>query len=45
MLSLKDRWLLAKMAAPDAGMFSIPRTHGRNNTRNKGPRMKVLRKK
>lgn len=28
--SENDRWLLARIAGPSRGMFSIPSTHGRN---------------
>jgi hypothetical protein len=40
--SEKERWLLAKIAAPVSGMFSDPSTHGRNSRRRIGPRMTVF---
>lgn len=30
--SENDRWLLARIAGPSAGMFSMPSTHGRKAT-------------
>jgi hypothetical protein len=39
MLSMKERWLLAMMNGPLAGTFSLPRTCGRNASRNSGLRI------
>ena len=36
MLSMKDRWLLARITAPSAGTFSRPRTRGRSRTHSSG---------
>jgi hypothetical protein len=36
--SANDRWLLARMAGPSRGTFSVPSVHGRNSARN-GPSM------
>jgi hypothetical protein len=41
--SAYDRWLLARMAGPDAGTFSAPSTWGRNTSFNHGPRATHLR--
>ena len=35
--SEKDRWLLARIAGPLAGMCSPPSTHGLNSTFSHGP--------
>ena len=34
---MTERWLLARIAAPFAGMFSSPVTQGRNVERTYGP--------
>jgi hypothetical protein len=36
--SEKDKWLLARMAAPSEGIFSEPRTQGLNMILRRGPR-------
>ncbi|SCE13982.1 hypothetical protein GA0115246_111337 [Streptomyces sp. SolWspMP-sol7th] len=36
--SEKERWLLARIAGPSSGMFSMPSTHGRNATLSEAPR-------
>ena len=41
--STNERWLLAKITAPDAGTFSSPRVHGRNTEFANGPTMKVFK--
>ena len=41
--SEKDRWLLARIAAPRSGICSAPSTHGRNNSLRIGPSTTVLR--
>ena len=41
--SAYERWLLARMAGPDAGTFSAPSTCGRKTTFNHGPRAIHLR--
>ena len=41
--SQNDRWLLARIAAPSAGMFSRPSTHGRQTSLSNGPRTMSLR--
>ncbi len=40
--SEKDRWLLAKIAAPLVGMCSAPSTLGRQSTRTMGPTRIIL---
>jgi len=35
--SENDRWLLARIAPPDAGTFSSPLTQGRNSALRTGP--------
>ena len=37
-----ERWLLARIAPPSAGMFSSPLTHGRKNTFTSGPTMNLF---
>src|SRR3954465_8330677 len=41
--STNDRWLLAKITAPDDGTFSSPRVQGRNTEFANGPTMKVFK--
>ena len=36
--SENDRWLLARIAGPSSGMFSMPCTQGRNRSRSHQPR-------
>jgi hypothetical protein len=43
--SEKDRWLLARMAAPEVGTFSTPRVQGLNKKRRSGPKMNVFKMK
>ena len=37
--SENDRWLLARMAGPSRGTFSVPSAHGRNTIARNGPRI------
>ena len=41
--SEKDKWLLARIAAPDSGTLSAPSTQGRKSILRIGPRTTVLR--
>jgi hypothetical protein len=45
MESEKERWLLARIAAPEVGTFSTPRVQGLKIKRSKGPRINVFNMK
>jgi len=42
MESENDRWLLARIAAPEVGTFSTPRVQGLKIKRSRGPRRNVF---